>query len=83
MDGVLGGYLNRLLEYAQDTEGNARLVLVSLVRSYGVKAQRSIDEIIADTGLNRLGCELALERLIDLRLLRHLDDYYEISHGFI
>ena len=83
MDGVLGGYLNRLLEYAQDKEGNTRLVLVSLVRSYGVKAQRSIDEIIADTGLNRLGCELALERLIDLRLVRHLDDYYEISHDFI
>lgn len=83
MDGVIGGYLNRLLEYAQEGEGNARLVLVSLVRSYGVKAQRSIDDIIADTGLDGLKCEVALERLIDLRLVRHLDDYYEISHDFI
>jgi hypothetical protein len=83
MDGVIGGYLNRLLEYAQDAEGNARLVLVSLVRSYGVKAQKSIDDIVADTGLDQLMCEVALKRLIDLRLVRHLDDYYEISHDFI
>jgi len=83
MDGVLGGYLSRLLEYAQDKEGDARLVLVSLVRSYGVKAQRSINEIAADTGLNGLACESALERLIDLRLVRHIGDYYEISHDFI
>ena len=83
MEGVIGGYLNRQLEYAQDSEGGARLVLVSLVRSYGVKAQRSINEIAAGTGLDKLKCELALERLIDLRLVRHIDEYYEISHDFI
>jgi len=83
MEGVIGGYLDRQLRYAQDSEGHTRLVLVSLVRSYGVKAQRSIDEIIADTGLDKVNCERALERLIDLRLVRHIDDYYEISHDFI
>jgi len=31
MDGVLGGYLSRLLEYAQDTEGDARLCLFHLL----------------------------------------------------
>lgn len=83
MDGVIGGYLARQLEYAQDKEGDVRLVLVSLVRSYGVKAQRSINEVVADTGLSKIKCEAALEKLIDLRLVRHIDTYYEISHDFI
>jgi hypothetical protein len=83
MDGVIGGFLDRQLEYAQDSQGIIRLVLISLVRSYGVKAQRSINDIMADTGLSKPKCELALETLIDLRLVRHLDDYYEISHDFI
>jgi len=83
MEGVIGGYLNRQLEYAQDGHGYVRLVLVSLVRSYGVKTQRSIDEIVADTGLDKPSCEVALEKLIDLRLVRHIEDYYEVSHDFI
>jgi hypothetical protein len=38
MEGVTEGYLTRQLVYARDTKGHLRLVLVSLVRSYGVKA---------------------------------------------
>jgi len=83
MEGVIGGYLNRQLEYAQDSEGYVERVLVSLVRSYGVKAQRYIDEIVADTEFEKAKCETALEKLIDLRLVRHIEDYYEISHDFI
>ncbi|MCK4821859.1 hypothetical protein KA005_39200, partial [bacterium] len=83
MEGVIGGYLSRQLEYAQDPEGHVRAVLISLVRSYGVKAQRSMDEIVADTGLDSHDCEIALEKLIDLRLVRHIDTFYEVSHDFI
>jgi hypothetical protein len=83
MEGVIGGYLNRLLQYAQDSEGHIRAVLVSLVRSYGVKAQRTLSEVASDTGLQDDVCEGALEKLIDLRLVRHLDPYYEVSHDYI
>lgn len=83
MEGVIGGYLSRQLEYARDTEGHIRAVLISLVRSYGVKAQRSIDEIVSDTGITGRDCEIALEKLIDLRLVRHIDTLYEVSHDFI
>ncbi|MDD1757106.1 MAG: DUF4062 domain-containing protein [Methanotrichaceae archaeon] len=83
MEGVIGGYLNRQLGYAHDKEGHVQAVLVSLVRSYGVKTQRSIDEIVTDTALDKLQCDVALEKLIDLRLVRHIDPYYEISHDFI
>ena len=83
MEGVTAGYLSRQLEYAQDTEGHLKAVLVSLVRSYGVKAQKSLAEIAADTGLSNNNCEVALEKLIDLRLVRHLDALYEIAHDFL
>jgi len=83
MEGVTAGYLSRQLEYAQDTEGHLKAVLVSLVRSYGVKAQRSLAEIAADTRLSDSNCEVALEKLIDLRLVRHLDGLYEIAHDFL
>ncbi len=83
MEGVIGGYLNRLLQYAQDSEGRIRAVLISLVRSYGVKAQRTLSEIASDTGLENFVCEGALEKLIDLRLVRHIDPYYEVSHDYI
>jgi DNA-binding Lrp family transcriptional regulator len=53
------------------------------VRSYGVKAQKSLAEIAADTGLSNSNCEMALEKLIDLRLVRHLDALYEIAHDFL
>ena len=83
MEGVTAGYLSRQLEYAQDTEGHLKAVLVSLVRSYGVKAQKSLAEIAADTSMSAKNCEVALEKLIDLRLVRHLDELYEIAHDFL
>ena len=83
MEGVIGGYLNRLIQYAQDREGHIRSVLISLVRSYGVKAQRTLSEVVSDTGLQASACETALEKLIDLRLARHIDPYYEVSHDYI
>lgn len=83
MEGVIGGYLDRQLDYAQDSAGHIRLVLISLVRSYGVKAQRTLTEIVAETGLEAATADVALEKLIDLRLVRHVEDYYEVSHDFI
>jgi hypothetical protein len=83
MEGVIGGYLGRQLEYAQDPENHIRTVLISLVRSYGIKAQKSIEEIAVDADLAIHDCEIALEKLIDFRLVRHIDTFYEVSHDFI
>lgn len=82
-DGIIGGFLTRQLEYAQDRAGHVKLVLAALVRSYGVKAQRTLGEVAADTGLSLAETEVGLEKLIDLRLVRHLGENYEISHDFI
>lgn len=82
-DGIIAGYLGRQLKYSEDSQGKMRAILVSLVRSYGVKAQKEINEIAADTAMSERECEQALEKLIDLRLVRHIPPYYEISHDFI
>lgn len=83
MEGVTAGYLTRQLAYAHDSEGHLKSALVSLVRSYGVKAQKSLGEVAADTGLTTSECEVVLERLIDLRLVRHIGDLYEVAHDFL
>ncbi|MGO8744235.1 MAG: hypothetical protein ACLQUR_17770 [Limisphaerales bacterium] len=36
-----------------------------------------------DTGLDRARCEAVLEKLIDLRLVRHIESYYEVTHDFV
>lgn len=83
MEGIISGYLGRQLNYAQDTQGKMHTILISLVRSYGVKAQKELAEISVDTGLTENDCDQGLEKLIDLRLVRHIPPYYEISHDFI
>ena len=48
-----------------------------------MKAQRELAEVQVDTGLDTTRCEIALEKLIDLRLVRHVETYYEITHDFV
>jgi conflict system STAND superfamily ATPase/uncharacterized protein DUF4062 len=83
MDGVTAGYLTRQLSYADDTDGHLKAALVSLVRSYGIKAQKSLAEVAADMGLAEKYCENYLETLIDLRLVRHIGNLYEVAHDFL
>jgi len=83
MERVTGGYLARQLTYARDKDGHLAKILASLVRSYGVKAQKSLPEVSKDVSLPEEICEVLLERLIDLRLVRVLQDQYEIAHDFL
>lgn len=83
IEGVTGGFLARQLTYAQDSRGHGKRVLVSLVRSYGVKAQKSLADVASDTGLSEKECESSLERLIDLRLVRPIAGMYEVAHDFL
>jgi hypothetical protein len=81
--GIVRDYLSKQLRLAHDDTGDLRLLLVALVKSYGVKAQRSIQELATDTGLEIGRSEALLERLIDLRLARHISGLYEVSHDFL
>jgi hypothetical protein len=81
--GVVRAYLSKQLRFAEDDAGELRLLLIALVKSYGVKAQRSLQELAADTGLEPERCQILLERLIGLRLARHISGQYEVSHDFL
>ena len=83
MEGIVGSYLRRQLAYAQDSAGHLRAILATLVRSYAIKAQRNLQEITAETGLSDAVCEQGLEQLIDLRLVRHIDEFYEVAHDYL
>ena len=81
--GIVRDYLSKQLRLAHDDTGELRLLLIALVKSYGVKAQRSLQDLAADTGLDVARCEALMERLIDLRLARHISGRYEVSHDFL
>lgn len=83
IQGIIGAYLGRLLNYAQDSKGEVQAVLVTLVRSYGAKRQVTLRDVAVETGRDETLCENALEKLMDLRLVRHIGEYYEIAHDFI
>jgi hypothetical protein len=63
VQGIIRNYLSRQLDYARDVEGELKSVLISLVRSYGVKAQKVLCEVQADTGFDAEACERALEKI--------------------
>lgn len=83
IEGIVGSYLSRVLGYAKDSRGDTQAVLVTLVRSYGAKRQVTLEDIAAETSRSPDRCEAALERLIDYRLVRHIGEYYEVSHDFV
>lgn len=83
IEGIVGSYLSRVLGYAKDPKGDTQAVLVTLVRSYGTKRQVTLEDIAAETARTPDRCEAALERLIDYRLVRHIGEYYEVSHDFV
>ena len=58
-------------------------MLISLVSSYGTKNQKKIDEIVAETTHNRADVEKTLRSLIDLRIVRSINDHFEIVHDFL
>jgi hypothetical protein len=80
---IVRDYLSKQLRIAQDDAGELRLLLIAPVKSYGVKAQRNLQELAADAGLGVARCEAQLERLIELRLARHTSGRYEVSHDFL
>lgn len=82
-NGIIGTYLSNSLAYAHDREGNAQKIIVALVKSYGERVQRSIQDIAGETGIAPIRCEEVLEQLIDLRLVRHVQGNYEVTHDFV
>ncbi|HUT18963.1 MAG TPA: HEAT repeat domain-containing protein [Anaerolineae bacterium] len=82
--GIIGRYLMQRLEEFGERKEAARKVLVALVRSTGVKGQRSLEELRAETKLDVEALGQLLHALVDKRMIRHLGGgQYEIIHDHL
>jgi hypothetical protein len=80
---IISDFLLSQLRYLGRDERNGREVLISLVSSYGTKAQKTAEEIATETLQSREQVERLLGVLADLRLVRAIDGQHEIVHDFL
>jgi HEAT repeat protein len=81
---IIGEYLfSRLAEFGEREE-KAKRVLVALVRSTGVRGQRSFTELQAEIKLDAQSLSQLLHDLADKRMIRHLGGgQYEMIHDYL
>ena len=80
---IIAEFLISQLKHLGRDEAAGRQILVALVSSYARKAQKRIDEIESETGLDTEMAMRVVARLIDMRMVRAVGDAYEISHDFL
>lgn len=81
---IIGRYLLQRLADFGEQQDVARRVLVTLVRSTGVKGQESLEELRAGTGLDSERFAPLLRELVNKRMIRHLGgERYEIVHDHL
>jgi len=80
---IISDYLIGQLKYLGKNEKKGKEALIALVSSYGTKSQKTADEIAVETLQNRKEVERTLKSLIDLRMVRAINDHFEIVHDFL
>ena len=80
---IIADYLMNQLKYLGGQIEDGKQILISLVSSFGTKAQKTIKEISAESILPKSKVGKTLNSLIDLRLVRAVNGTYEIAHDFL
>lgn len=80
---IIADYLMNQLQYLGRQETLGRAVLIALVSSYGKKSQKNLREISSETMHASGDVQGALHALVDLRLVRAVNDEFEIVHDFL
>ena len=80
---IIADFLLNQLKYLGTAIEAGKDILITLVSSYGMKTQKSLKEISAECLLPIVDVRDALSKLIDLRLVRKVDETYEIAHDFL
>jgi len=80
---IIADFLLNQLKYLGTAIEIGKGILIALVSSYGTKTQKSLKEISAECLLPIVNVRDALSKLIDLRLVRRVDETYEIAHDFL
>ena len=80
---IIAEYLIRQLKYLGKNEQKGREVLIAMVSSYGMKTQKTAEEISAEMLQDKKDVEKLLQSLIDLRIVRAIKDHFEIVHDYL
>ncbi len=80
---IIADFLMNQLKYLGKNIDVGKGILISLVSSYGTKAQKTIGEISTESLIPHLDVENTLNLLTDLRLVRSVNGTYEIAHDFL
>lgn len=81
--GIIADFLLSQLKYLGKKQEHGKQVLIALVSSYGTKTQKSVGEISAEVNLAESQVEKLVESLIDLRMVRAVNNDVEIVHDFL
>ena len=79
---LIGRYLLNQVRFLDDHQPEGRRLLQALA-SRTRRLRKSIDELVAETGIERERVESCLARLTSLRLVRGSEDRWEIVHDFV
>ena len=80
---IIAEFLMNQLKYLGKEIEIGKSILVALVSSYATKTQKSLEEISRECLLPIANVQSALNMLIDLRLVRRVDETHEIAHDFL
>lgn len=80
---IISNYLYSQLDYLGTNRETGIKILVSLVSNYGTKTQKNIEEIAFEIAITTTELHSILNKLLDLRLVRHLEKGYEITHDLL
>jgi Novel STAND NTPase 1/Domain of unknown function (DUF4062) len=80
---IAGRYLLMRLQFLGEKRELARRILVALVRSYGLKSQKTLADLAVEIGETEENIRTVLNQLVQLRMVRPIDGHYEIVHDFL
>ena len=80
---IIADFLINQLKYLGEKIDIGKAILISLVSSYGTKAQKSLEEVSRESLLPTVAVKNTLSSLTDLRLVRNVNGAFEIAHDFL
>jgi hypothetical protein len=80
---IIADFLINQLKYLGNRIEVGKSILISLVSSYGTKAQKTLNEVSSESLIPISDVKKTMNSLIDFRLVRSVNGTYEIAHDFL
>jgi HEAT repeat protein len=82
-DKIIADYLMELLKGIDSQKSEAERVLIFLTSSTGKRVQKSLSELSQETEIEVHELKRIVEKMVDLRMVRVVDDKLEIIHDYL